>query len=242
MGRRQGLQFIDQRAIFIEQIFRPVALHPLFEQLEVPRFGRQFGKRHLVRTPIAFGFQAIDLLRTGPALRRSQNDHRPHRSLGDTVAAGLLPNGFDVGKCGIHGRRHQLVHRSRIGAFNKIGLVAVADEQTLQLLMAHPGQDRWIGDLVEPFSCKIGSTAPSLAGLRNLLECQAAGQGSGLGFTFADHAAGASGRLPVCPSPTHPLKRYSPSEHSFPANPGIAPISCTIFEVYTGMVLLPVGK
>ena len=40
------------------------------------------------------------------------------------------------------------MHRRRIAPFHEIGLVAVADEQRFQLLVADPRKDRRIGDLV----------------------------------------------------------------------------------------------
>ena len=42
--------------------------------------------------------------------------------------------------------------------------------------------------ILYPFRCRIGSTAPSRAGFRNLFECQLVASAR-LGFTVSDHAA-----------------------------------------------------
>ena len=57
-----------QAALFIEEFLRPVASHPVFQQLEVFGMGGRIGERHLVRTECAFNLQAIDHLRSRPAL------------------------------------------------------------------------------------------------------------------------------------------------------------------------------
>ena len=44
-------------------------------------FVGQLGHRHLVRAPVVLGLLAVDLLRSRPALRRAQDDHRPVRPL-----------------------------------------------------------------------------------------------------------------------------------------------------------------
>jgi hypothetical protein len=49
--RRQLGQFRFESAVGVEQLLRPVALHPLFEQGYVIGLGRHLGQRHLVRAP-----------------------------------------------------------------------------------------------------------------------------------------------------------------------------------------------
>ena len=66
LGREFG-QFRFQAALLIEEFLRPVALEPVFQQLEVFGMGVRV-QRHLVRTEGAFDLQAIDHLRPGPAL------------------------------------------------------------------------------------------------------------------------------------------------------------------------------
>ena len=49
--------------------------------LEMRRLGRHLGQRHLMRAPEVLRFEPVDLLRAGPALGGSQDDHRPARAL-----------------------------------------------------------------------------------------------------------------------------------------------------------------
>ena len=67
LGREFG-QFRFQAALLVEEFLRPVAPQPVFQQLEVFGMGGRVGERHLVRTEGAFDLQAIDDLRSRPAL------------------------------------------------------------------------------------------------------------------------------------------------------------------------------
>ena len=55
---RQLRQFRLQAAPLIEELLRPIALHPGFELLEMVRMRGIHRKRHLVRTEGAFDLQA----------------------------------------------------------------------------------------------------------------------------------------------------------------------------------------
>ncbi len=104
--------------------------------------------RHLVRAPVALLPLAVDLLGTGPALRRAHHDHRPDRALGKSIAPRL---GLDVADLADHGferGRHQLVHQRRLVPFDEMGLISVAAKQRFELLMADARQHRRVGDLV----------------------------------------------------------------------------------------------
>ena len=68
--RRQLGQFRYEPAIFIEQFFGLVALHPAFEQLDVIGMLGINQKRHLMRPERALDFQTVD-------------DFRPVQPLGD---------------------------------------------------------------------------------------------------------------------------------------------------------------
>jgi hypothetical protein len=57
-------------------------------------------------------------------------------------------DGPDLGENRIEGCRHLLVHGRRLLALDEVGLVAVALEQALQLLVADPCKHRRVGDLV----------------------------------------------------------------------------------------------
>ena len=72
-------QFGVQPPIGVEQLFRPVALHPLFENPDVLGL-IHVAHGNLMRTPVVLAFLAVDFRRAGPALRRAKDDHRPGRA------------------------------------------------------------------------------------------------------------------------------------------------------------------
>src|SRR5258708_22811644 len=101
----------------------------------------QLAHWHLVRTPVILSALAIDFFGAGPALRRAKYDHRPERTLLETIFA---RPGFDALnfpddriQCG----GHQLVHLFRIPSFDEIGRVAIAAEHVFQLLMTDAGEN-----------------------------------------------------------------------------------------------------
>ena len=101
-----------------------------------------------MRTPIPFRFPAIDFLRSGPALGRTEDDHRPARALDRTLGPGFVLDGPDLADHRAQGRRHTLVHLCGLVALDEIRPVAVADEQALQLLAGNARQHAGIGYLV----------------------------------------------------------------------------------------------
>ncbi len=121
-------QLRDQPPVIIEKLLGLVTLHPVFEQLDMLFLGRHIGKRNLVGAPEIFCLLAIDFFRAGPSLRGSQNDHRPWGPLRRAVSSRALLNRLGLGNHGIQSLRHQLVYGLRVGAFDKIRLIAVADE------------------------------------------------------------------------------------------------------------------
>ena len=66
---------------------------------------------------------------------------------------------------------HQLMHLFRLIALYEIRSVAVAAEEVIQLFVTDPGQHAGIGDLVT-VEVKDRQHAPSVAGFKNLFECQ----------------------------------------------------------------------
>ena len=108
------------------------------------------GERNLVGAPEPFGLQPVDLLRTGPAFRASQHDHRPFRPALCSLcpaARRLLDRTYAVQRI-IQHDSHPLMHRCRIIALDEQRLVAIADEQRAQLFLRDAGQNGGIGDLV----------------------------------------------------------------------------------------------
>ena len=57
LGRKFG-QFRFQAALFVEEFLRPVALQPIFQELEVFGMSGWVGERHLVCPEGAFNLQA----------------------------------------------------------------------------------------------------------------------------------------------------------------------------------------
>ena len=66
--RRELGEFGFQRSVRIEEFFRPVALHPAFQQLDMVGMRGVDEQGNLMRPKRAFDLQAVDDLRPGPAL------------------------------------------------------------------------------------------------------------------------------------------------------------------------------
>ena len=132
----------------VEELRGPVALHPLLEQPHVGRVLVHLAHRHLVRAPVVLGALAVDLLRARPALGGAEHDHGPAGTSGEPVLARVGLDALDLADDGVQGGGHELVHLLRLGALDEVRRVPVAAEELVQLLVADPGQDAGIGDLV----------------------------------------------------------------------------------------------
>ena len=75
-----------QAAVVVEQLLGLVAFHPAFKQRDMIGMRGIHQDRHLMRPEGALDLQAIDDLRSGPALGRPQHDHRPTRPGGVMLA------------------------------------------------------------------------------------------------------------------------------------------------------------
>ncbi len=138
----------DQPAVGVEQFLGPVALEPSLEQLQTLGVGAHVGDRHLVRAPRTLGLVPLDLFRTGPALGRSQHDHRPARPVGALGRPRLVLDRANLGDRLVEGGGHFLVHLFGVIAFDEVGRVAVSPKQRLQFFVADAREDRGVGDLV----------------------------------------------------------------------------------------------
>ncbi len=69
-------KFLPQGAGVVEQLLRPVAPQPFLELGTVLVVRPHVGERHLVRSPRSLHRHAVHFARTGPALRRPEDDHR----------------------------------------------------------------------------------------------------------------------------------------------------------------------
>src|SRR5271163_399946 len=96
MPRRSqiGQLWLELTAV-VEQLLRPVTLHPLFEDANVLGLVH-VAHRHLMRAPVVLALLAVDLRGTGPALRRAEDDHRPGRPLDDALGTGVSPDLLDL--------------------------------------------------------------------------------------------------------------------------------------------------
>ena len=82
------------------------------------------GQRHLVGPPGALHRHAVDHLGAGPALGRTQHDHRPLWTFDDTVHAGGPLDLGDLVEDRVQGRGQQLVHRRGVVAGDEVRPVA----------------------------------------------------------------------------------------------------------------------
>jgi hypothetical protein len=116
-SRCKRLQFRQQATGRIEQRFRRIAAHPLFEQCKLRSIAARIGDRHLMGAPETFDLEAIDFFRPGPPLRAAQHDERPFRTFarfGFIARAGL--NGQDTLQDRVQGVGHQPMHQLRHSA------------------------------------------------------------------------------------------------------------------------------
>ncbi len=101
-----------------------------------------------MRAERALDLLSVDPLRAGPALGRDEHDHRPARPRMESLRPRFVLDRADVGEHAIERRRHRLVHRHRIVAFDEPGRVAEAGEVGLELGAGDSRQHRRARDLV----------------------------------------------------------------------------------------------
>ena len=135
-------------AAVIEELFRSIAFHPLFEEAHMGRVLVHLAHRNLVRAPVILGALAIDLFRTGPALGCAQHDHRPARTLLETFSTRIRFDALNFPDDLVQGGGHQLVHFFRLIALDEIRRVAIATKQVIELLVADASEKAGIGNLV----------------------------------------------------------------------------------------------
>ena len=109
---------------------------------------RRVGKRHLVRAEGAFDLPAVDDFRSGPSLRRRENDHRPARTRDVAANASVLLDRCDLFHCHVERGSHRFVHRRWLVPLDEIRRPPVTAKQLLQFLAGDAGEQRGIRDLV----------------------------------------------------------------------------------------------
>ncbi len=185
---RERRELGRQPAALVEQLLGPVAAHPLLEHPEMLGIAPDLRDRHLMRPERALDLAAVDHFRAGPAFGRLQDDHRPARPAAEALGARLRLDGPDLVQDLLQGLGHQAMHCLRVVAGDDVGLVAVAGEKLLELLVTDAGQHRGVSDLVtvEVQDRQNGAVG---GGVEELVGVPAGGQGAGLGLAVADHAA-----------------------------------------------------
>src|SRR5690606_23428793 len=103
--------------------------------------------RDLMRAPEVLHLLAVDLLRSGPAFRAAQNDHRPAWALARPAFRPRLSlNVLNSIHGQIHGRRHGAMHWDWLMPLHEERLVAVATEEIAEFPVRHARQQSGIGD------------------------------------------------------------------------------------------------
>ncbi len=146
---RDAVQHLRTRgAVLVEQLPGPVGAQPLLQLPQVLGVVPDRGQRHLVGTPRTLHRQTVDLRGTGPALGRTQHDHRPAGPVRDVVLASRALNRRDAVQRGVHRAGHRAVDGQGVVTGDVDRIVAVATQQLVQFCFGEPCQDGRVGDLV----------------------------------------------------------------------------------------------
>ena len=149
--RRSFDDLVDERAVLVDELLDLVGLEPFAQVVQVLIGVACARERHLVAAPRALGFLPVDLLRAGPALRRAEHDHRPHRAL-DVAFGGTLFNVGDHVERLVEHRRETLVRlfdRLVVEAtFEEQRCVPIADHERAKLILADARKNGGVRDLV----------------------------------------------------------------------------------------------
>jgi hypothetical protein len=120
---RESREFIDELAVFVEQFFGLVTLHPGLKNLEMLRIFTDRRQRDLMRSECAFDGDSIHFLRAGPSLRRAEDNHGPDGLLFESALTSLLLNSPNLGVAILKRLGQELMHDLRVVALDKVGLV-----------------------------------------------------------------------------------------------------------------------
>jgi hypothetical protein len=186
LGGQLG-QLRSQSALPIEQLLRPVALEPVFQQLQVLGVVRVHGNGHLMRAEGAFDWKTIDPLRAGPAFRGIEDDHRPAWPLQVALAACPVLNVLDLLQHPVERGRHRRMHPLGLVALDEIGRPATAEQKLLQLLGLDARQDGGVGDLIA-IEVQYRQHHPIGGWIEELIGVPGRGERPGFRLAIADHA------------------------------------------------------
>ena len=174
-------------ALLVEELLGLVAAQPVLDLTDVLRRVGLDG--HLVSAPVVLDLGAVDVVRAGPALRRTQYDHGPGRAAEVAGLAGVGLEGEDLLDALVHDIGHLAVHLGGVAALDEVGLPAAAAEEALQLLMADAGEDGRVGYLVA-VEVQNGQNRAVGLGVDELVELPAGGERTGLSLAVAHDAGG----------------------------------------------------
>jgi Pyruvate/2-oxoacid:ferredoxin oxidoreductase gamma subunit len=146
-------------------------------------------ERNLVGAPMALGLLPVDLRRTGPALGRAQDDHRPARPPRYAAPPRLALDRRDLVQHRVERIGHQSVHLLRLLPLDKVRPVPEAEEEAFQVVAGDTRQDRRVGDLV---AVEVEDRQDDAVGdgVQELVRVPGGGQRSGFRLAIADDTGG----------------------------------------------------
>src|SRR5215470_14203493 len=100
----------DESSILVEQLVGFVVFEPSLERLQMFRFRREVGDRHLMRAKCPFDRLAVDRLRPTPTLGRLQHDHWPPRTPAEAVPASVALDALYLDNDSVECFGHEPVH------------------------------------------------------------------------------------------------------------------------------------
>src|SRR5215510_3895117 len=172
-------------AAAIEEFVRFITAHPLFEQLQMLRIVAYSCQWHLVGAECTLDRKTIDSFWSRPSFRRSEDDHRPGRALGEAGSPRLVLYVANLFVAPIQRSGKLLVHDHGVIAGNKLRCMTMTAKKINKLVLRNAGVYSGAGDLVaiEVQNRKHGSIAHWV---EKLVTLPASLEGGGFGFVLCD--------------------------------------------------------
>ena len=201
-GRHKGRHLGAHLALGRKELLGLVGAQPLAQHAEVLVGVLGARQRHLVGTPGILGLLAVDLLGTGPALGRAEDDHRVSRTDHGLARGSLgLSGGLDVANLveDLLKQGGETLVDARVALVVKAGdkevrLITHALEELGEFLVGHAGKDGGVGDLV---AVEVQDRQNDTVGCRvhELVGLPRGGKRAGLGLAVAHHGHGEQARV-----------------------------------------------
>src|SRR3546814_12889281 len=134
--------------VVLEWLVGAESRDPVLEHGRVVVVAAHVGEGDLVGAPRALHRLAIDLGRTGPALRGAQDDHRPAGALCAAVDPGRVLDGSDLVEGHVERRCELLVHLRGVVAGPEVRPPPVPPAHGAELVAAHAGEALRVWDPV----------------------------------------------------------------------------------------------